>query len=249
MKAMIFAAGLGTRLRPITDSIPKALVEICGITMLERVLRKTIDSGVSEIVVNVHHFPDQVIKFLDSLPADIHIRVSDERDKLLDTGGGLKKAIDILGTEEPVLVHNADILTDFSLTAMYEFYHETRPDALLMVSERKSSRCFLIDERRKMRGWKNRTSSEVKPRGLDCVGLDEVAFGGVHILSPELLRDLYGSNDEVFSITPYYIEKCKRFRLLTYRPSEEFIWFDIGKPETLNAAREYMKKSSKAVSK
>ena len=145
MKAMIFAAGLGTRLRPLTDHTPKALVPIAGKTMLERVILRLKDAGFNDITINIHHFGEQIIEFLrthNDFGATIHI--SDERDRLLDTGGGIKKARPFLDGNEPFLVHNADIICDVDLAELYRHHRESNAEATLLVSERQTSRYLLL---------------------------------------------------------------------------------------------------------
>lgn len=247
MKAMIFAAGLGTRLRPLTDELPKAMVDINGVPMLRLVIEKLKAAGLTNMMVNVHHFPDIIIKYLgdnDNFGADIII--SDERERLLDTGGGLVKAASRYGASEDILVHNADILTDFSIEEMIEHHKSSGNDVTLLVAERHTSRYFLFDENRFMAGWCNVSSGEVKPAGLDINSFSRLAFGGVHILSPRALDRLmdYQAGKDVFSITPFYICNCCNLKIGAYMPSESYSWFDVGKPETLNAARVYMKGNS-----
>ena len=156
MKAMIFAAGLGTRLRPLTDNMPKALVPVAGKPMLERVILRLKEAGFNEITVNIHHFGEQIIDFLrahDNFGTEIHI--SDERGMLLDTGGGIKKARPFLDGQEPFLVHNADILTDIDLAGLYRHHLESDAESTLLVSERKTSRYLLFDDDYHLHGWIN----------------------------------------------------------------------------------------------
>uniref|UniRef100_UPI003FEE6622 nucleotidyltransferase family protein n=1 Tax=Phocaeicola sp. TaxID=2773926 RepID=UPI003FEE6622 len=168
MKAMIFAAGLGTRLRPLTDNMPKALVPVAGKPMLERVILRLKEAGFNEITVNIHHFGEQIIDFLrahDNFGTEIHI--SDERGMLLDTGGGIKKARPFLDGQEPFLVHNADILTDIDLAGLYRHHLESDAESTLLGSELKSSRYLLFDDDYHLHGWINKATGEVKPAGFD----------------------------------------------------------------------------------
>ena len=150
MKAMIFAAGLGSRLKPLTDTMPKALVPIAGRPMLEHVILKLKASGFTEIVINIHHFGEQILDFLkenDNFGLTIHI--SDERDQLLDTGGGVKKARTFFeNSNEPFLVHNVDILSDIDLKELYDYHLQNGGVATLLASQRKTSRYLLFDTRR-----------------------------------------------------------------------------------------------------
>jgi len=240
MKGMIFAAGLGTRLHPLTLTRPKALVEVGGETMLGKVIAKLKASGINELVINVHHCSDMIKQYIaqnDSF--GLKIDISDESDCLLDTGGGLKKAVPFLLGDTPVVVHNADILTDFSLEEMMTRHEDTGADVTLMVSERESSRHLLFNSDGRMCGWHNNKTGEYKPSGLVSSGLREFAFGGVHILSQKALNVLreYAPESNVFSIVPFYIDKCKELDIRCYEPKGEFSWFDIGRPATLEAAR------------
>ena len=239
MNALIFAAGLGTRLRPLTDSCPKALVEVGGEPMLGRVINRVKDAGADHIVVNVHHFPDMIIEYLRSEGNfGIEIRISDERDRLLDTGGGLLKAMALFDNDDPILLHNADILTDSPLR---------QHDATLLVSGRESSRRLLFDRSGRMRGWARADFSEVRPAGLDVTGLQALAFGGVHVVSRSLeplLAEYAGRHGQAFSITDFYVEMCGRTMIRRFLSEERFSWFDIGRPASLEAAREALRSHS-----
>ncbi|WP_300814574.1 nucleotidyltransferase family protein [uncultured Bacteroides sp.] len=242
MKAMIFAAGLGTRLRPLTDNMPKALVPIAGKPMLERVILRLKEAGFDDITVNIHHFGQQIVDFLQAhgnFGVDIHI--SDERNELLDTGGGIRQAMPYLDGKEPILIHNADILSDIDLKALYRHHQESNADATLLVSHRKTSRYLLLDDSLLLRGWINKQTGEVRPEGFDphATELQEYAFGGIHVISPTLFRLMdEGSWTGKFSIIPFYLSVCRRIRIQGY-PLQGFHWFDIGKPETLILAEAY----------
>ena len=163
MKAMIFAAGLGTRLKPLTDNKPKALVEVGGKTMLELVILKLKEAGFNEIVINIHHFGQQIIDYLkanNNFGLTIHI--SDERDYLLDTGGGIKKATPFLMGNEPFLVHNVDIFSNVDLRQLYENHLKSGATATLLVSQRKTARHLLFNKENKLCGWHNNETGEVK---------------------------------------------------------------------------------------
>ncbi len=246
MKAMIFAAGLGSRLGEITARIPKAMVEVGGEPMLKRVILKIKETGVSTIVINVHHFASQIEDYLkknDNFGADIHI--SDERSLLLDTGGGLLKARHLLEGNEPILIHNVDILTDFDINRMLAVHESTKADATLLVDERKTSRYLLFNREMRMTGWKNIKDGEIKsPWDNSIIQTSHpLAFGGVHIVSPKLFLPLssYSSN-YVFSITPFYTDMCASLNIMGYRPDETYEWHDIGKPESLSKAQNIVSK-------
>ena len=242
MKAMIFAAGLGTRLRPLTDHMPKALVPVAGKPMLERVILRLKEAGFNEIMVNIHHFGEQIIDFLrahDNFGTEIHI--SDERGMLLDTGGGIKKARPFLDGQEPFLVHNADILTDIDLAGLYRHHLESDAESTLLVSERKTSRYLLFDDDYHLHGWINKSTGETKPEGFSFQERQykEMAFGGIHVISPSLFRYMESRQWEgKFSIIPFYLSVCETACIQGY-PLQDRRWFDIGKPETLAKAEEY----------
>ena len=236
---MIFAAGLGTRLRPLTDNKPKALVEVAGKPMLERVILRLKRSGVDEIVVNVHHFGQQIIDFLyanDNFGVTIH--VSDEREELLDTGGGILKARKWLDGGEPVIEHNADILTDFDLDEMMCQHVASEAVATLLVAERDTARYFVFNDAMRLQGWTNIKTEEVKPHELTLS--DELllrAFGGVHVISPKIFDALeYYSEESKFSITQFYIDKCRDLKVMGYTPQGDYQWHDIGKLESIMVA-------------
>ena len=242
MKAVVFAAGLGTRLYPITESMPKALVEVGGKPMLLRVLEKLRDAGINEIVINVHHFADMIIDYLRSNNwFGLRIIISDERRQLLDTGGGILAARSYLDDGEPFIAHNADILTDFNLPEMIMRHNDSGADVTLLSADRPSSRYLLFDEEQRMRGWTNTKTGEVKPAGIKSDGLRRLAFGGVHVISPTVFKKLEEYRlwvGDVFSITPFYVDYCDKLDMRGYVPSENYRWFDVGRPETLEKARQ-----------
>lgn len=238
MKAMIFAAGLGTRLRPLTDTKPKALIEVGGKPMLGHVIDKLIIAGVGRFVINVHHFPRLIIDYVTRSYPDINVVFSDESTELLDTGGGILAALPLLGdSDEPVIVHNADILTDFSIPDMLAAHFASGADATLLVDDRKSSRKLLFDSDSRLHGWVNTSTGVTIPPVLPIVGLHPLAFGGVHILSQSLLKALPSYGERVFSITPFFVAMAEKLNIQAYTPREPYGWFDIGSPEKLAAAR------------
>ena len=240
---MVFAAGFGTRLRPLTDSVPKALVELGGVAMLERVLTRMKSCGIGEAVVNVHHFADKVRDFLrehDDFGMRLHI--SDESGMLLDTGGGVAAAADWLSGDEPVLLHNADIYTDVDFVEMLRVHEASGADATLLTGHRATSRYLLFDKNMRMHGWTDIRSGRVRPERLDISGLETMAFGGVHIVSPRLVEDIcrYGRDNgkNVFSITDYYIESCGRMYIKGWCQPAGTNWHDIGTLDKLRRAEE-----------
>lgn len=240
MKAFVLAAGLGTRLRPFTLEHPKALVPVGGVPMLERVLLRLKEEGFHRVVVNVHHFADQIIDFLKAKENfGLAVSISDERDSLLDTGGAILRARPLLGSDsEPFLVHNVDILSNAPLKQLMEHHLNSEAIATLLVSDRESSRRLCIDEKTmKLRGWCNLKDGSVKPEGYSLGDDLPLAFSGIHILSPDqiyLEMERQGRVDK-FSVIDFYIDACRHCEIKgTVTAGLEII--DIGKPETLKEA-------------
>ena len=236
MKAMIFAAGLGTRLKPLTDSKPKALVPVAGKPMLEHVIEKLKSVGFDEIIINVHHFADQIKDFLkanDDFGITIHI--SDETDMLLDTGGGIKKAAPYFN--EPVLIHNVDILSNIDLKELYDYHLSSGNDSTLLVSPRKTVRYLLFNESHRLCGWVNKDTLQTKPEGFVYQPeiQQEYAFSGIHVISPSLFKAMGNEWTGKFSIMDFYLQTCKELKIGGYAKKDLQI-IDIGKPETLAQA-------------
>ena len=248
MKAIVFAAGNGTRLKPFTDKYPKALAPICGRPALGLVMDKLVAAGADGIVVNVHHFAAQVAEFLQSCNYDVPIEISDETSLLLDTGGAIAKIyreseiMAALGDDEPVVIHNADILTDFAVSCLMEALTGNAA-AILVDPARDSSRKFLFDSGGRLHGWTNRKNGVVRPAGLRTDELHEAAFGGVHAMyrcTMANISDYCGNALHPFSITDYYIDVCGDLRIKGFTPAGNFRWFDIGTPERLEAAQSFL---------
>lgn len=238
---MIFAAGLGTRLKPLTDHMPKALAPVAGKPMLEHVIEKLKASGFDEIVINVHHFANQIIDFLKAKDNfGIKIWISDETDELLDTGGGIKKASGYF--DEPFLVHNADILSNVDLKAMYDYHLKSDNDATLLVSPRKTVRYLIFDENNHLQGWVNKDTMQTKPKGFvyQPEVQKEYAFGGIHIISPTLFNYMGDEWTGKFSLMDFYLNTCHKAHLGNYI-KEELQLIDIGKPETLAQAENFIR--------
>ena len=243
MKAMIFAAGLGTRLKPLTDHMPKALVPVAGKPMLEHVIRKLIAAGCNEIVINVHHFADQIIDFVKANNNfGITIHISDETDMLLDTGGGIKKASSFFN--EPFLIHNVDILSNVDLKSLYEYHLTSGNDATLLVSPRKTVRYLLFDEENRLCGWVNKNTLQTKPEGFvyQPEVQKEYAFSGIHIVSPTLFNYMGDNWTGKFPIMDFYLQTCHEAQLGGYA-KEDLQLIDIGKPETLAKAEEFIRQN------
>ncbi len=240
MIGVIFAAGIGSRLKPFTDFHPKALAEVGGVPIVVRVARKLLDAGAGRLIINLHHFPEQIVDCISRQDFADKVTFSDESELLLDTGGGLAKIQRELlrDNTEPVVVHNADILTDFSLTDMLGQHLDWNADATILSDpSRNSSRHFLFDAGNRLKGWENTAKGIVKPETLNPDGLKAAAFGGVHILSSSTLKAIAEMPADIpFSITDWYIEHCDKINIQGYTPAEHYMWHDIGTPEKLAAA-------------
>ena len=239
MQAMIFAAGLGTRLKPLTDTMPKALVMVGGKPLIEHVVEKLKASGAERIVVNVHHFASQVIDYLqenDNFGVDV--RISDESERLLDTGGGIKKARPLFMPDAPILIHNVDILSNVDLDRLY--YGHGDVDATLLVSERKTKRYLLFDDDMRLVGWTNTDTGEVKSPypGLRVGDCRMLAFSGIHVFSPYLLEYMKTWEDK-FSIIDFYLSICKDVPIRGVF-DDNLKLVDVGKFETLSSVEQYI---------
>ena len=240
MKAMVFAAGLGTRLKPLTDTMPKALVPLADKPLLQWQVEKLRDAGITDIIVNVHHFPDQII---DTIRANqgwgCNITISDERDMLLDTGGGLKKAIRLLMDNEqwtmdnePILACNVDILSNIDLDAFLNSYDPSTLGSLV-VSDRQTQRYLCFDAQNTLCGWTNIKTGELK--GKDGRHL---AFSGMQILSPDALALLNEMPQDKFSLIDFYLHVMDKLPLQAYIPSD-YQMMDVGKIDQIEEAERF----------
>ena len=243
---MIFAAGLGTRLRPLTDSMPKALVCVGGKPLLWHVMSKLSAAGYERVVVNVHHFPDQIISYLQLNDFGLDVRISDEREQLLETGGGIKHARHLFDDESPILIHNVDILSDVDL-GWFDRQHEADEDAVLLVSRRQTKRYLLFDNAMRLMGWRNVETGEVKSpyeyvrlTGLSQHGepFNEFAFSGIHSFSPRLFP-LMDRFPDRFSIIDFYLSVCHRSRVYGCQKNDLRL-LDVGKLDALDKADDFM---------
>ena len=237
MKAMVLAAGLGTRLRPLTDDRPKALVEVCGRSLLEITLTRLRDFGIHDVIINVHHYPDMVIDRVKAAGNfGMNIEFSRE-DVLLDTGGGLKKAAWFLGdnSDKPFILHNVDVISTIDLQRMVEAHKESGALATLAVQERKSSRYLMFNDRLQLCG--RRLVKEEKTE-IVCPSqaLTELAFAGIHVISPRIFPRL--TEDGVFSIIPAYLRLAAQGEKIQAFRADEYYWRDLGKPGNIRQAEE-----------
>lgn len=242
MRAMVLAAGLGTRLRPLTNDRPKALVEVAGYTLLEITLRRLQQVGIREVIVNLHHFADKVVDYLKKQD-NFGMRIAISREEvLLDTGGGLKKAgwffSESSGTsDQPFILHNVDVLSTIDLNRMVQFHQENQALATLAVQERKTSRYLLFDNQNQLCGRRtgsDRADEIVRPSARTTIPQQVLAFSGVHVISPRLLPRI--TEDGVFSIiTPYLRLAAEGEKIVAFR-ADEYYWRDLGKPENVMQA-------------
>ncbi|MBP6623925.1 MAG: nucleotidyltransferase family protein [Chitinophagaceae bacterium] len=230
MKAMILAAGLGTRLKPFTDNHPKALAVVNHKTILQRNIEYLKSYGINDFIINVHHFADQIQSFIQQYPKDgIRIQISDESSEVLETGGGLKKAAWFFNDNQPFVLMNVDILTDLPLDQMLAFHAQHKPLATLAVSQRNSSRCFLFNKNQELCGWRNKNTEEEKISRKEFP-LYEFAFSGLHMIDPRIFTQI--NKEGKFSMVDVYLELSLKHPIKAFDHSgAKFI--DVGKPESI----------------
>ena len=237
MKAMILAAGLGTRLRPLTNDRPKALVKVGGRTLLEITLARMREFGIREVIVNAHHFADLLIDYLKSHENfGMHVEVSRE-EVLLDTGGGLKKAAYFFeSSDEPFVLHNVDVVSTIDLGSMLEAHRRNGALATLAVQERKSSRYLLFDERLELCGRRIGQDEVVRA----APKMDALAFSGIHVLSPRIFALM--KEDGVFSIVDVYLRLAGEGEKIAGFRADKYYWRDLGKPENIARTEEDLRR-------
>lgn len=235
MQAFILAAGLGTRLQPLTNTRPKALVEVQGMPLIEIAINNLVRQGATRIVVNIHHFADKLLTYIRDTHWDAEILISDEREMLLDTGGGLKKAASFFLPDKPILVHNVDILTRIDFAKMIQQHADSMSLATLAVSQRDTSRQLLFDAQHQLSGWQNNSTGETKWVHQSLTGCKQKAFSGIAVVSPEMLAMLPPA-DHPYSIIPSYLNLARNHRISYFEHSADD-WLDVGKPETLQRAQ------------
>ena len=254
MKAMIFAAGLGTRLKPLTDNMPKALVPLAGKTLLQWQIERLKAAGITDIVVNVHHFPDMIINYLrENNNFGCNIAISDEREMLLETGGGLRKAKSLLlevgsresgNSNEPILICNVDILSNIDLPTLLNAYN---PDEMgvVVVSERDTQRYLLFDEENRLCGWTNIATGEIRPASLasspNSLIASRLAFSGMQVLNPRIfdcMDEVVEKKGDKFSLIDLYLNIAEKEILRAYIP-ENYRMMDVGKIAQLSEAESF----------
>ncbi len=243
-RAMIFAAGLGTRLKPLTDTLPKALIPVAGKPLLEHLLLKMKVAGITDVTLNVHHFADQIIRFLDeNNHFGLRIRISDEREMLLETGGGIRHAIPLLtedvAGEAPILIHNVDILSNLDLPTFCQV--DPTADATLLVSSRDTFRYLLFNDENRLVGWTNLKTGEVRSPypNLDVNACRRYAFAGIHLFSPRLFPCMLESWEGKFSIIDFYLSLADK-KIIRAFPKEDLRLIDVGKLDSLSQAEAFI---------
>ena len=235
--AMILAAGLGTRLGALTHDRPKALVELNGKPLLQHCIENLIANGFYHIVINVHHFGEQIIDFVGSHHFDAEINISDERDLLMDTGGGIIKATPLFQKSKVVLVHNVDIISDVNLYELSQQFLESEDDAWLLTQDRETNRKLLFRSDNQLIGWRNKADGNFK-WVYDSFGeFQEMAFSGLHFFRSDLFSEFELKRSSVIDL---YLYLAKTNRIVA-KPIQPDYWFDLGKPEQLEKAENYLK--------
>jgi NDP-sugar pyrophosphorylase family protein len=253
MKAMIFAAGLGTRLKPLTDTLPKALVPLAGKTLLQWQIEKLKAAGITDIVINTHHFPDMIINYLkDNDNFGCNIQISDERDALLETGGGLRKAEEkfrSLGVQEfrnsneGILICNVDILSNIDIPVLLQAYNPAEI-GLVVVSQRETQRYLLFDRENRLCGWTNIATGEFRgpiAKSQEPIAHRQLAFSGMQVLNPrifECMDNIVKLKGEKFSLIDLYLNICEQETLKAYIPND-YRMMDVGKISQLSEAEEF----------
>lgn len=248
MNGMIFAAGLGTRLAPFTDNMPKALVEVGGRPLLEHAIEQFVSGGVTTLVINVHHFAEQIKQYISQNRQrwpQTEILISDETDFLLDTGGGLVKALNLFPDDRPIVVGNADVYCNLAISWFYEQHVRSGNSATLLTQERNSTRQLLFDENGRLSGWRNKTTgAEILPRlkDVETNQLHESAFCGFHVIEQGLIR--FWLPVHKFSIIDAYLKVASDDKIGEVPLATNRYWFDVGTPEKLKLANEFAQNQS-----
>lgn len=240
MKALIFAAGLGTRLKEHTSSKPKALVTVADKPLLQHAIEKLIMHQISDITVNVYHFADQIISFLNDHPfPGVQIHLSDEREELLDTGGGLKKAACFLKGNEPILIYNVDVISNLDLTSLEHYHTASGALATLVVRQRETSRYLMFDQQMQLTGWKNFSNGETKISREDLFTSSlPYAFSGIQVVQPEIFYLI--AEEGKFPIMDLYLRLAKVQKIHGFVDNSS-LWMDLGKPDQLVRAEEILR--------
>lgn len=239
MKAMIMAAGKGTRLGKITESVPKVLVDINGKSLLQMAVETCTRYGFSDIIINVHYLADMVEEEIKRLSrSGFRISVSDERDVLLENGGGLFKARDFFD-RNPFLVYNADIVSDLNLSSLYRYHKKNKGLATLAVRNRLGNRYLLVNSEGVLKGWCNKATGEKIITGDVTEDLSEIGFSSIQVIDPEIFKYM---KDGIYTVVSLYLQLAASHRIVTYRCDEGY-WFNVGTPESLENVREFLSRT------
>jgi len=240
LKALLFAAGLGTRLNEYTHDKPKALVNLAGKPLLQHAIEYLKYYGISDITINVFHFAEQVISFIEEKDSfGINIHISDERDQLLDTGGGLKKAGAFLKGDEPILIYNVDVISNLNLNVLLNYHQQQKALATLVVRQRDTSRYLMFDRNLQLAGWKNFSTGETHvSRNESFADSQPLAFSGIHLIQPEMLEMI--TEEGKFPIIDLYLRLAENQTIKAFVDQSD-LWMDLGKPEQLQAAESFFR--------
>ncbi len=239
MKAMILAAGLGTRMGELTRNKPKALFPVNGVPMLELVIERLKKQGIKKFLVNVHHFGDEVIAYIEKNDRfGVDIQISDERDELLDTGGAIRKAKEFFRGNEPVLIHNVDVLSNLNLNDLIRHHQKTNTLVTLVVRKRKSGRALLFDDEMQLTGWADLKNKIFKWVSGPVENFETFAYSGIYLANPDFAEKLPFTGR--FSIIDAWLEMAKTERIVGWSDTSS-VWFDMGTAEKIRAAEEYLK--------
>ena len=243
--AMILAAGLGTRLGALTQDKPKAMVPLNGKPLLQHCIENLIANGFHHIVINMHHFGEQIMDFVGSHHFDAEIEISDERDLLMDTGGGIIKATPLFKDSKAVLVHNVDIISNVNFYELSQQFLESKDDAWLLTQDRETNRKLLFDTENQLIGWVNKAEGQFKwvnkeksgvSTGSTTLNYNEMAFNGLHFFRSDLFAEFEVKRSSVIDL---YLNSAKTNRIIS-KPIQPDYWFDLGKPEQIEAAENYL---------
>ena len=240
MKALLFAAGLGTRLNEYTHDKPKALVNLAGKPLLQHAIEYLKYYGISDITINVFHFAEQVISFIEEKDSfGINIHFSDECDQLLDTGGGLKKAGAFLKGDEPILIYNVDVISNLNLNVLLNYHQQQKALATLVVRQRDTNRYLMFDKNLQLSGWKNFSTGEAHVSRIESFANSQpLAFSGIHLIQPELLEMI--TEEGKFPIIDLYLRLAENQTIKAFVDQSD-LWMDLGKPEQLQAAESFFR--------
>ena len=239
MKAMILAAGLGTRLKPLTDHLPKALVPLAGKPLLYHALMKLNAAGITDFIINVHHHQEQIIQYLnENENFGLNIEISNEAN-LLDTGGGLKKAAWFFNDSAPFILHNVDVISSIDLNKIYNFHFERNALVTVAVKQRETSRYLLFDDAKNLAGWRSKKNGETRISRKTSGSLNEWSFLGIHVISPEIFSKFPTENR--FSIIEFYLSLAGETEKITAYDCNHEFWLDLGRKENFSEAEKYIK--------